>query len=223
MSCFDPPFQEPPEGRWHCPTCPSVEDSQPWLEDAPPEQPPHLQEISSSSLPIRESSVASSSHHIPPSSDAPAFFDDVLTTDASELEVEHIDPTDPTPRRSSRKRKSRKGKEVAWEDDMGQHISPVTPVPTIRRLRIHVNSPPPHPADNETPTIRLRVPARGKGKAREDPPSEESERGLFDDILSVEDRDVRDTSMGVHDHERFERSRSNAEVSARVCICNYVI
>ena len=223
MSCFDPPYREPPEGRWHCPSCPPVDyDPQEELPMQSPEVQEILSQLSSiqqSSIAIRESSVASSSQYAPPFSDVPDLQDHVLTTDASEVEFDPADPVDPALRRSTRKRqRSRKGKEVdmnAAEDEQEQFS--VNPAPAIRRLRIRVSSPPPPPAENETPpTIRLRVPARGKGKAREDPPSEDIERGLFDDILSPEDRDTRETTIGLHDHERFERSRANAEVSPAV-------
>ena len=209
MSCFVPPFREPPEGSWNCPSCPPV-GSEPILADAQFEQSPGLEAIPQPS-PARESSVASSSRHVLPSPDAPES-EPVLTSDASEAEVDPVD--DPTPRKKTKARKSRKGKQVAREDDEEQEPSPVTPMPAIRRLRIRVTSPAPQPVENETPTIRLRVPPRGKGKAREDAP-EEPERGLFDDVLSVEDRDVRDTSIKDADVQRFERSRATAEVRFR--------
>ncbi len=213
MSCFNPPYREPPEGRWHCPSCPPV-DFDPQEELIV--QSGEAQELPSHFPAIRESSVASSSHYAPPFSDVPDLQDHVLTTDASEVEYDPADPADPSLRRSTRKRqRSRKGKEVdmnAADDDQAE--PPVTPAPAIRRLRIRLSSPPPPPAQNETPpTIRLRVPARAKGRAREDPLPDDVDRGLFDDILSPEDRDTRETTIGLHDHERFERSRANAEVS----------
>ncbi|TFK93998.1 hypothetical protein K466DRAFT_36586 [Polyporus arcularius HHB13444] len=212
MSCFNPPYREPPEGRWHCPSCPPV-DFDPQEELIV--QSGEAQELPSHFPAIRESSVASSSHYAPPFSDVPDLQDHVLTTDASEVEYDPADPADPSLRRSTRKRqRSRKGKEVdmnAADDDQAE--TPVTPAPAIRRLRIRLSSPPPPPAQNETPpTIRLRVPARAKGRAREDPLPDDVDRGLFDDILSPEDRDTRETTIGLHDHERFERSRANAEL-----------
>ncbi|KAI0749512.1 hypothetical protein C8Q80DRAFT_1100737 [Daedaleopsis nitida] len=212
MACFEPPYEETPEGRWHCVVCPPVHFDGVYADAPMPVQSPEIQEVPPPYDPVRQPSVASSSHYIPPS-DAVEPMDHALTTDASEIDVDPLDPTDPTPRRSTRKReKSRKGKEIA-RDDADLDPAPVTSMATTRRLRLHCKSP---PVENETPpTIRLRVPARGKGKAREDPP-EEHEQGLFDEILSVEDRDVRDTTIGAQDHERFERSRSKAEVRSRV-------
>ncbi|KAI0661535.1 hypothetical protein C8Q70DRAFT_910587 [Cubamyces menziesii] len=204
MSCFNPPFREPPEGRWHCPFCPRVGIPEPAPEGYPVADPLEIQE-QPSQLPLRESSVASSSHQVL-QSDAPEY---PLTTDASELEG---DPAEPTPRRKTKLKKSRKGKEIAREGEADQDAGPSTPLPTIRRLRIRVSSPAPPPGEGDTPTIRLRVPPRGKGKAREDGVQEEPERGMFDDILSVEDRDVRDTSIRDADVQRFERSRVLAEV-----------
>ncbi|KAI0768106.1 hypothetical protein BD413DRAFT_480173 [Trametes elegans] len=212
MSCFNPPLREEPEGSWFCPYCPRAGESGPAPNghEYAAAQSPEMQEIPPPDVPVRESSVASSSHH-PVPSDAPEY---PLTTDASEMEG---DPVDPTPqRRKGKTKKSRKGKDVSRDEEGDQGAGPSTPLPTVRRLRIRVNSPPPQPAESETPTIRLRVPARGKGKAREDgPPPEEAERGLFDDILSVEDRDVRETTIKDHDVQRFERSRLLAEVRMR--------
>ena len=59
--------------------------------------------------------------------------------------------------------------------------------------------------------VRLRLPAKGKGKGREvddGPP-----KGLFDDILGPEDRDTTKTTVEFGDKQRFERSRVAAEVS----------
>lgn len=203
MSCFDPPFRAPPEGTWHCPSCPRVGETIP--DEYHSSQSPEIQETHPSLVP--------SSPYQMPQSDAPEY---PLTTDASEVEGE---PTGPTPRRKSKLRKGRKGKDTALDGDVQPEAGPSTPVPTVRRLRIRVNSP---AAENETPTIRLRVPARGKGKARDDGAAqEETERGLFDEILSIEDRDVRDTSIKDSDMQRFERSRIHAEVRPiyrRVCL-----
>ena len=172
------------------------------------EQSPEIQEIPPPFLPERERSVASSSHRLPLSSDIQQAPDHVLTTDASEAEA---DVGGRTPRKRTMGRKSRKGKEVARDQDE-QDPPTITPMPTIRRLRIRVNSPPPPVLESETPTIRLRVPARGKGKAREDAVEEPFERGLFDDILSVDDRDVRETAIKDGDVLRYDRSRATAEV-----------
>ncbi|KAI0329070.1 hypothetical protein GY45DRAFT_920930 [Cubamyces sp. BRFM 1775] len=203
MSCFNPPFREPPEGRWHCPSCPRVGLPEPVPEGYPVADPLEIQEHPSQ-LPLRESSVASSSHQVL-QSDAPEY---PLTTDASEVEG---DLAEPTPRRKTKLKKSRKGKEIAREGEADQDAGPSTPLPMIRRLRIRMSSPAPPPGEGDTPTIRLRVPPRGKGKAREDGVQEEPERGMFDDILSLEDRDVRDTSIRDADVQRFERSRVLAE------------
>ncbi|KAI9000531.1 hypothetical protein BD414DRAFT_532395 [Trametes punicea] len=203
MSCFSPPFREPPEGRWHCPFCPRVGMQEHAPEEYSIAQPPEVQEMLPLLPPLRESSVASSSCHVPQSDP----LDYPLTTDASEVE-EH--PRARTPHRKSKSKKSRKGKDIAQDGEADQDAGPSTPLPTIRRLRIRVNSPAP-PPEKEQPTIRLRVPPRGKGKAREDGTHEEAERGLFDDILSVEDRDTRDTSVRESDVQRFERSRMLAE------------
>ncbi|TBU55302.1 hypothetical protein BD310DRAFT_785378, partial [Dichomitus squalens] len=208
MSCFDPPFREPPEGRWHCPYCPPVGAENFIPEDVPPEDSLEIQEIPEPLPPERESSIASSSRHLPRLADFQDVPDYALTTDASEVEA---DASERTPRRTTKGKKSRKGKEVARDGEVEHDPAPATPIPTIRKLRIRVSSPPLPAVENETPTFRLRVPPRGKGKAREEA-AEETEPGLFDDILSVEDRDTRDTTIREGDAMRFDRSRAAAEV-----------
>ncbi|KAI1797303.1 hypothetical protein LXA43DRAFT_1089180 [Ganoderma leucocontextum] len=208
MSCFNPPFREPPEGRWLCPCCRLVGSEDLMVDGIQPEQSPEIQDMLPSFPPERELSVASSSHHLPPSSDIRQVPDQELTPDASEVEA---DTGGRTPRKRTKGRKSRKGKEVARDGEDEQEPPTTTPMPTIRKLRIRVNSPPPPAVENETPTIRLRVPARGKGKAREDAVEEPFERGLFDDILSIDDRDIRDTTIKDGDVLRFDRSRATAE------------
>jgi len=61
--------------------------------------------------------------------------------------------------------------------------------------------------------VRLRLPALGKGKEREESSDEEPAKGLFDDILTPEDRDTSRTTIIQADKLRFERSRQGAEVS----------
>ncbi|KAI0833251.1 hypothetical protein BC628DRAFT_1308157 [Trametes gibbosa] len=206
MSCFSPPFREPPEGRWHCPYCP-----RPGSRGLSPDGytsahsteiqeilPPFPHRVNPPSYPMSQSNT--NEHPI--------------TTDVSEVEV---DAAHPTPRRKIKPRKSGKGKEAARDGEAEPEAGPSTPLPTVRRLRIRVNSPTLQPAENETPTIRLRVPVRGKGKARDEGMAqEEVEHGPFDDILSVEDRDIRDTSIKDGDVQRFERSRMRAEVGTHV-------
>ena len=62
------------------------------------------------------------------------------------------------------------------------------------------------------PKIRLRLPARG-GKRRDRDDDEEHRKGIFDDILGVDERDTTKTSVEVGDKQRFERSRLAAEVT----------
>ena len=227
MSCFAPPYQEAPPGKWICPECPPagleipediLHEQSPELEDPFHEPPPatdapfhepalEIERTTPSPSSLRDSSVASSSRHAL-SSDAKAPTDHNFITDISEPEVDPIG--EPTPRNRTRDRTNRKGKQVARQEGEDEETSPVTPMPP-RRLRIRVPSPAPTPVANHAPSIRLRVPARGKGKAREDAP-EEPEHGLFDEILSVEDRDVRETSIKDNDMLRFEHSRTSAEV-----------
>jgi len=64
--------------------------------------------------------------------------------------------------------------------------------------------------------VRLRLPAQGKGKEKEESSDEEPLKGLFDDILTPEDRDTSKTAISHADKLRFERSRQAAEVSITI-------
>jgi hypothetical protein len=66
--------------------------------------------------------------------------------------------------------------------------------------------------------VRLRLPAQGKGKEKEESSDEEPSRGLFDEILTPEDRDTSRTAILHTDKLKFERSRQAAEVSATIII-----
>jgi len=66
--------------------------------------------------------------------------------------------------------------------------------------------------------VRLRLPAQGKGKEKEESSDEEASRNLFDDILTPEDRDTSRTAIVHADKLKFERSRQAADVSATLII-----
>jgi len=69
-----------------------------------------------------------------------------------------------------------------------------------KRMRVHASSP-----ESTVRRVRLRV---GRGKEYED----DEAKGVFDDILTPEDRDTTQTSIFNMDKQRFERSRMLAEV-----------
>jgi hypothetical protein len=66
--------------------------------------------------------------------------------------------------------------------------------------------------------VRLRLPVQGKGKEKEDSSDEEPLKGLFDDILTPEDRDTSRTAIAHADKLKFERSRQAADVSLFIII-----
>lgn len=134
-----------------------------------------------------------------------------------EEEIVEIVPQSPsTPRRKSannRKRgKGRPRRQSESVPDDGE--SPGPPLRPQKRIRLVQRSPtpqlsPPRPRK----TVRLRVSnQKGKGRARDDEEEEETRKGLFDDILSVDDRDTLKTSIFNSDKDRFERARQLAEV-----------
>jgi len=66
--------------------------------------------------------------------------------------------------------------------------------------------------------VRLRLPIQGKGKEKEESSDEEPAMGLFDDILTPEDRDTSKTAITQGDKLKFERSRQVADVSFALII-----
>ncbi|KAH9940994.1 hypothetical protein B0H21DRAFT_710749 [Amylocystis lapponica] len=197
IDCLEPPLIEPPPGKWHCPLCPPLPppDLQP-LDEQPatvlPLQTPN---------PFPESSVASSSHIV----DGNQMVPEMLVTDESEVDVEG--EATPSAGRNKSKKKSRWKGKAPMRNDVEGAASP-SAGRTAKRMRIHLSSP--APPSQPVPVLRLRLPPRGKGKAREDDP-EETKHGLFDDVLTPEDRDTASTSIASTDKQRFERSRLTAE------------
>jgi hypothetical protein len=194
MDCLQPPLSESPPGKWHCPICPPL-DANGLLFSEPQHNP--------NALPFRESSIASSSRSVPRYKNkgkGRAIF-----TDESEAELDAQDS--PSAIKGKAKQKySRKGKARAISDDDEDDELPVRRQPKKVRMRVRSPSPPPQPRV----VVRLRLPARGKGKEREE---EESRKGMFDDILGLQERDTSKTTVNFADKQRFERSRLLADVS----------
>ncbi|KAH6913061.1 hypothetical protein BKA70DRAFT_712081 [Coprinopsis sp. MPI-PUGE-AT-0042] len=76
----------------------------------------------------------------------------------------------------------------------GQRVKEPSPVPSLPRVRLRL------------PTLQQQ---KGKGKEREE--DEQPQQGLFDEILSAEDRDTSKTQISRLDKMLFERSRTIAE------------
>ncbi|KAG6861356.1 hypothetical protein C0995_001089 [Termitomyces sp. Mi166 len=200
MDCIQPPIQEAPKGRWHCPECPPLPSENESLEVSMEERP---------MIPmVREESVASSSRsHIPKgqtkgkSKGRPRAIlpDDDQTDQDVEIDVE---ATPVAPRGQGRPRRSKlsspKAPQYSDEDP------PTITSPRQKRARAQ-QSPVPH----LVPKVRLRLPSQ-KGKAKECE-EEEPQKGLFDDILTEAERETSKTSITAADKQRFERSRILAE------------
>ena len=104
--------------------------------------------------------------------------------------------------KSSKKDRGRKVTEENGEERQ-------SPSQQIKRIRIRRSSPP----AASLPRVRLRLPAqKGKGKEREE--EDELKKGIFDDILSPDDRSTAKTSVEASDKLRFEKSRLAAEVGS---------
>ncbi|KAJ7510422.1 hypothetical protein B0H11DRAFT_2168737 [Mycena galericulata] len=152
----------------------------------------------------RESSVASTSHSVvtprgrkgkAKAKAAPVSSDDDSDEDEDEDDEEEVEEIEPVSRTRGRAR----GKKRAND---GPQSTPSRPA---KRIRIRPPNPPPPQA---TPSVRLRIPkARGRRQEEDEPP-----HGLFDDILTLTERDTSKAAPTPLDHKIFERSRTAAEL-----------
>ena len=127
--------------------------------------------------------------------------------DGEDEDVE-IDNTPVAPSKiKARPRKSGIRQKALPSPSSDEEDAAITPVRAPRRRRsTQIPTTPPHPTAFR---VRLRIPGRGKGKEREE---DEPANGLFDDILSLEERDTKKTTITNIDKLYFERSRVTAEV-----------
>ncbi|KAJ7678480.1 hypothetical protein B0H17DRAFT_944489 [Mycena rosella] len=148
----------------------------------------------------RETSVASTSRSmVAPKArkgkgKAPPIPSDDESDDDDEEEEEEEEEVEAT----ARSRRPRASKRTNGEPQ----ISPPRPP---KRIRIRPPNPPPPPP---APSVRLRVSKpRGRRHEEDEPP-----HGLFDDILTPEERDTTRTAIAALDKQKFDRSRAVAEV-----------
>lgn len=210
MDCLQPPLEEAPKGKWHCPICPPL--PLPGIYQSLP--PPGIQaeshpefltradQGSSSNLQhIRASSVASTSYSHEPQTRAAssrkgkgkAFF-----TDESEVES-------PLTRRQHRARNHSKGKTRMSETEEEEQDPDPTPR-AVKRMKLKLGTQPSPPSRM---VVRLKLPPMSKGKEREE--EEPPRKDIFEDLLSAEDRDTLKTAIDEGDKARFEKSRLQAE------------
>jgi hypothetical protein len=194
MDCLTPPLQDSPPGKWHCPSCTHNPSG---ICEAVPQTP--LGEEPSQVEQPRESSVASTS-----SSDA-------------------LQPRPPRrgKRRAVTPNVSERNTDISESPFFRGRMrfstrKAVVPSPPIKRPQLKITPPRPPESPPRRMVVRLKLPAQGKGKEREDSSDEEPLKGLFDDILTPEDRDTSRTAIIHNDKLRFDRSRQAAEVSITI-------
>jgi hypothetical protein len=216
---MDPPLDEPPDGEWHCPQCPPVipghvqmldvqylqgngqlnsNDPIDLTREASPS--PVVETLSASTRrgkrKVGRKGKGRASRAVPAADPSEAGED---------VEIEVDDTPVITPRVSIKPRKSGTRQRAPSSEEE----EPVnTPVRAPRRRRSTQIPATPPPATSLR--VRLRIPVRGKGKEREE---DEASHGLFDDILSPEERDTSKTTITNTDKLYFERSRVTAEVN----------
>lgn len=216
MDCLDPPLEQEPPGKWYCPRCPPISNSEDQLQDL---QPPELDFIATCPAPpvlppAREGSVASSTHsgaRKVANKSRKKGKSRVLVTDESEVEAEGVaGPSRPSRRKAQQRPTVVTDFSPATEVDVDvvDLISPEQARPHKRqRLRLSSPVPPPRP-----PVLRLKLPPRNKGKERATEEPDDTKKGLFDDVLPLDERDTSSTTIANPDKLRFERSRTVAEV-----------
>jgi hypothetical protein len=189
-----------PDGAWHCPECPAPPaldiPQEPLYDDmvVEIEQPGHNHTHYN-----RGQSVASSSRSIVYPAKANVLSVTSAPTDESDMEVD-VDTTLPSVTPRPQKRKSIRPKTKARPRQETATIYTPSPITQrSQRVRGRPVSPPSSP-----PKIRLRLPGRGR---------QEEEKGIFDDILTAEDRDTSKTTVTNGDKQKFDNSRRTAEVS----------
>ena len=213
MDCLRPPLEEAPTGKWYCPRCappPPPENFQvlplPGIHaEFQPEMYAATDQGSPSSLQhIRASSVASTSYSHEPQTRAASSRKGkgkTILTDESEIDS-------PLTRRQRRAKNNDKGKvRMSETEEEEQDLDP-TPR-AVKRMRLKLGTQPPTPPSRMV--VRLKLPPMSKGKEREE--AEPPRKDIFEDLLSAEDRDTSKTMVEAVDKTRFEKCRSQAEVS----------
>ena len=216
MDCMQPPLEEVPKShKWHCPKCPPV---------GPFEEPIEKLEVCSPIPTVRGPSVASSSgsnllstrnQTRPKGKGKGKGKAKVGVADESDLQDDVDSDVKETPtvsRAHGRPKSTRKTKPSVLravqhsEDD--EELSTRSTRPSKR------------PRVQQSPLaqrrkVNLRLTRKGKHGEREE---DESSKGLFDDILSLTERNTAPTTITHTDEQRFERSRRIAEVLIIECL-----
>ena len=201
MDCLTPPLQDSPPGKWHCPSC--THNPSGFCEAVP--QTPLGEEPAQVEQP-RESSVASTSGSEVLQPRTPRRGKrKAVTPNVSERNIDISESTLPRGRMRVSTRKA---------------VAQSSP---IKRPQLKITPPRPPESPPRRMVVRLKLPAQGKGKEREDSSDEEPSKGLFDDILTPEDRDTSRTGIIHNDKLRFERSRQAAEVSLTILISLFTL
>jgi len=210
MDCLQPPLEEAPTGKWHCPMCPPLPPPE-FLQPPPPEIQAEFhpdihtttdQESSSNFHPARASSVASTSYSHEPQTRAASSRKGkgkAIFTDESEVES-------PLTRRQRRAKNNSKGSARMSETEEEEPEPDTTPR-AVKRMKLKLGTQPP---PSSRMVVRLKLPPKSKGKEREE---EETRKDMFEDLLSAEDRDTSRTAIEANDKARYEKSRTQAEVS----------
>lgn len=206
MDCLQPPLEEYPPGRWHCPLCPPLTEG------------PNGMEYYSQNF-TEEIIDPSPSRPKPSTSKRKGKRKASFTDEDEDVDMDEDDEDDgssfvaPTAQSRRRRKPSKKGRGRHHDsDDEDEDEEPSSPVVALKRPRIRVTSP---VASRPRMVVRLRLPNKGKGYEREE--DDGPQKGLFDDILPPDDRDTGKTSVEAGDKHRFEKSRLAAEVRNDLC------
>ena len=164
MDCLQPPLEEAPKGKWHCPMCPPLSVFfQPQLPPEPqaeshPDRNTADQGLHSNFQPLHASSDASTSYSHEPQTGTPSSHKGKgKAVPTNKLEPE-LPPTRRLRQRRARKQ-SRGGMRTSETEEEEPEIDSTTKAVERTKLRLGGRSPPPGRV-----VVRLKLPPKSKWK-----------------------------------------------------------
>ncbi|KAI5892790.1 uncharacterized protein SCHCODRAFT_02301541 [Schizophyllum commune H4-8] len=226
MDCFDPPIAEMPTGKWYCPGCERdypqecVHPEQEMTQSVEQPEQPSVQDLFSSPAQSTSELPVASTSQLPPPTPAKRSHKRkhraVVSSDEEEVDVESLT----LPKRKSRLSAKMAASVASTTEQRGKLKASASQISITDDSRSHKRRRVAAPSSPQPLRIRL-PPQRNKGKERahfqdddidvEGEEDEEEQKGMFDDILTPEERDTSKTEITPEDTRRFEAARTRAE------------
>lgn len=150
------------------------------------------------------------------------------TTLVSDDEVETETADEPSQSLVSARSRSRPNRaKVSRPRQSTEEDEQATPTRSPKKLKVTVpasRAVSKHSGANRSKVlVRLKLNPKGKGKAKEEDEEDEPQRGLFDEVLDPDERDVMKTTVFSKDKERFEKARLLSDVRLRLLVSFYYV